>query len=87
MLKIDIHTHIIPDNLPNFTKKFGYEGFVRLDKKTFVFLRWIANIGQFLTVNFVYFFLDFQFSFVECLFFIFLGFLSNFYLQKYLTVL
>ena len=33
MLKIDIHTHIIPDNLPNFTKKFGYEGFVRLDKK------------------------------------------------------
>ena len=33
MLKIDIHTHIIPDNLPDFTKKFGYEGFVRLDKK------------------------------------------------------
>ena len=54
---------------------------VRLDKKTFVFLRWIANIGQFLTVNFVYFVLNFQFSFVECLFFIFLGFLSNFYLQ------
>ena len=33
MLKVDIHTHIIPDNLPDFTKKFGYEGFVRLDKK------------------------------------------------------
>ena len=33
MLKIDIHTHIIPDNLPDFTKKFGYEGFVRLEKK------------------------------------------------------
>ena len=33
MLKVDIHTHIIPDNLPDFTKKFGYEGFVRLNKK------------------------------------------------------
>ena len=33
MLKIDIHTHIIPDNLPDLTKKFGYEGFVRLAKK------------------------------------------------------
>ena len=33
MLKIDIHTHIIPDDLPNFTKKFGYEGFVQLKKK------------------------------------------------------
>jgi aminocarboxymuconate-semialdehyde decarboxylase len=34
MIKVDIHTHIIPDNLPDFTKKFGYEGFVRLDKKS-----------------------------------------------------
>jgi len=33
MLKIDIHTHIIPDNLPDFTKKFGYQGFVQLKKK------------------------------------------------------
>ena len=33
MLKIDIHTHIIPDNLPDFTKKFGYDGFVKLNKK------------------------------------------------------
>ena len=32
MLKIDIHTHIIPDNLPDFSKRFGYDGFVRLDK-------------------------------------------------------
>jgi len=30
MLKIDIHTHIIPKNLPDFSKKFGYEGFVNL---------------------------------------------------------
>lgn len=33
MLKIDIHTHIIPNNLPDFSEKFGYEGFVKLEKK------------------------------------------------------
>ena len=32
MLKIDIHTHIIPENLPDYSKKFGYEGFVNLIK-------------------------------------------------------
>ena len=30
MLKIDIHTHIIPKNLPDYSKKFRYEGFVNL---------------------------------------------------------
>ena len=30
MLKIDIHTHIIPKKLPDYSKKFGYEGFVNL---------------------------------------------------------
>ena len=27
MLKIDMHTHIIPKNLPDWQKKFGYDGF------------------------------------------------------------
>jgi aminocarboxymuconate-semialdehyde decarboxylase len=31
MLKIDMHSHIIPKNLPDWEKKFGYEGFVRLE--------------------------------------------------------
>ncbi len=31
MLKIDIHTHIIPEHLPNFREKFGYGGFISLD--------------------------------------------------------
>ena len=31
MLKIDIHTHIIPENLPKFKEKFGYGGFISLD--------------------------------------------------------
>ena len=30
MLKIDIHTHIIPKKIPDFSKKFGYEGFVSM---------------------------------------------------------
>jgi aminocarboxymuconate-semialdehyde decarboxylase len=28
---IDIHTHILPENIPNFRKKFGYGGFIHLD--------------------------------------------------------
>jgi aminocarboxymuconate-semialdehyde decarboxylase len=31
MLKIDIHTHIIPEHLPNFKEKYGYGGFISLD--------------------------------------------------------
>ena len=31
MLKIDIHTHIIPENIPDLRKKYGYGGFISLD--------------------------------------------------------
>lgn len=30
-LKVDIHTHIIPENIPNFRERFGYGGFITLD--------------------------------------------------------
>lgn len=30
-LKIDIHTHILPRNIPDLTKKYGYGGWVSLD--------------------------------------------------------
>jgi aminocarboxymuconate-semialdehyde decarboxylase len=31
MLKIDIHTHILPKEIPNWKSKFGYGGFITLD--------------------------------------------------------
>ncbi|MBK7968670.1 MAG: amidohydrolase [Bacteroidetes bacterium] len=31
MLHIDIHTHILPKNIPDFKGKFGYGGFIHLD--------------------------------------------------------
>jgi aminocarboxymuconate-semialdehyde decarboxylase len=30
-LKIDVHTHIIPENIPSFKERFGYGGFIHLD--------------------------------------------------------
>ena len=33
MLKIDIHTHILPPELPKFSEIFGYTGFIRLQKE------------------------------------------------------
>jgi aminocarboxymuconate-semialdehyde decarboxylase len=31
MLKIDVHTHILPKDIPRWKDKFGYGGFIRLD--------------------------------------------------------
>ena len=31
MLTIDIHTHILPKNIPNWKEKFGYGGFIQLE--------------------------------------------------------
>jgi aminocarboxymuconate-semialdehyde decarboxylase len=31
MLKIDIHTHILPKDIPNWKERFGYGGFIQLD--------------------------------------------------------
>jgi aminocarboxymuconate-semialdehyde decarboxylase len=28
---IDIHTHILPENIPNWREKFGYGGFIHLE--------------------------------------------------------
>ena len=31
ILTIDIHTHILPENIPRYKEKFGYGGFIHLD--------------------------------------------------------
>lgn len=33
MLKIDVHTHILPRDLPHWKERFGYGGFIRLDHR------------------------------------------------------
>ena len=32
-MKLDIHTHIMPDNMPNWVKKFGYGDFIHLEHR------------------------------------------------------
>ena len=49
-------------------------------KSTYITLRWIGILGQLFAVNFVYFFLNFQFDFFTSNLIIFLGILSNLYL-------
>ncbi len=49
-------------------------------KSTYISLRWIGIIGQLISVNFVYFYLNFKFDFLISNFIIFLGILSNLYL-------
>ncbi|MDC0423743.1 ActS/PrrB/RegB family redox-sensitive histidine kinase [Candidatus Pelagibacter sp.] len=49
-------------------------------KSTYISLRWIGIIGQLISVNFVYFFLNFKFDFVTSNLVIFFGILSNIFL-------
>ena len=65
----------------NFSTLFRLEENLNLDKKTLVFLRWIAIFGQLFSVNLVYFFLNLEFPVLLCHIIIFLGFLTNLFLQ------
>tara|TARA_B100001173_G_scaffold212927_1_gene183833 strand:- start:693 stop:1973 length:1281 start_codon:yes stop_codon:yes gene_type:complete len=49
-------------------------------KSTYISLRWIGITGQLVSVNFVYFFLNFSFDFFTSNIIIFLGMISNLYL-------
>ncbi len=51
-----------------------------LNKSTYKNLRWIAIIGQFITINSVKFIFNFEFNYLLANFVIFLGALSNLYL-------
>ena len=64
-----------------FSEVFTSKDNIQLDKRTLVILRWIAIIGQYLTISIVYFILKFELPFLYCSIIIFIGILTNFYLQ------
>ena len=61
-------------------KFFETSKYFSLKKSTYINLRWIAIIGQLITVNLVYFIFNFKFDFILANTVIFFGILSNFYL-------
>ena len=70
----------------DFATLFRLDENLNLDRKTLVFLRWIAIFGQIFSVNLVYFFLDLNFPVMLCHIIIFLGLFTNIYLQFGLKV-
>ena len=65
----------------NFSTLFSLEENLNLDKKTLVILRYIAIFGQFIAINFVHNYLNLTFPIIESHIVIFLGLLTNLYLQ------
>jgi len=47
MLTIDIHTHILPQNTPNWKEKFGYGGFIQLEHHKPCCANMIRDDGKF----------------------------------------
>ena len=64
-----------------FSEIFTSKDNIYLDKKTLVILRWIALVGQYLTISIVYFIFKFELYFFYCSLVILIGVLTNFYLQ------
>ena len=65
----------------NFSTLFRLEENLHLDKKTLVILRWIALAGQLFAINLVYNYLNLGFPVAGCHVLIFLGVLTNLFLQ------
>jgi len=64
-----------------FSEVFTSKDNIQLDKKTLVILRWLAIIGQYISISIVYFILNFELPFFYCSIIITLGVITNFYLQ------
>ena len=64
-----------------FSEVFTSKDNIQLDKKTLIILRWIALVGQYTTISIVFFILNFQLSFYYCSIIIFIGVVTNLYLQ------
>ena len=65
----------------DFATIFRLEENLNLDKKTLVFLRWIALFGQLFSVNLVFFFLNLDFPVLLCHIVILVGIITDLYLQ------
>ena len=65
----------------NFTTLFRKKENLNLDKNTLTILRYIAIFGQFIAINLVYFYLSLPFPIEASYIVIFIGFLTNLYLQ------
>ena len=65
----------------NFSTLFRTKENLNLDKNTLTILRYIAIIGQFFAINIVYFYLNLPFPIVLSYAVIFVGLLTNIYLQ------
>ena len=61
-------------------KFFETSKYFSLKKSTYISLRWIAIIGQLLSIYIVYFFFDFDFNFILSNLIVILGAISNLYL-------
>ena len=61
-------------------KFFETSKYYSLKKSTYILLRWIGIIGQLISINLVYFYLNFEFNFLYCMIIILVGILSNLYL-------
>ena len=47
MLKIDVHTHILPKDIPDWKGRFGYGGFITLDHHKPCCARMLKDDGKF----------------------------------------
>ena len=65
----------------NLSRIFSREENLYLEKKTLVILRWIAIIGQIVTIHVVYLFFNFKLPVVYCSLIILFGGITNIYLQ------
>ena len=65
----------------NLSTLFRLEENLHLDKKTLVNLRWIAIVGQLITINFVYYYFKLELPLIEAHIVILLGLITNLILQ------
>ena len=71
----------------NFSTLFRTKENLNLDKSTLTILRYIAIFGQFTAVNIVFFYLDLKFPIKETYIIIFIGLLTNLFLQFKIKVI